>query len=76
MKSWLVILSGLAISWHFTELTSDSRIDGVLMPLLVFIFLVALLLKVVASLGGRRTGQGYNSADTGFFGGDDSGGCD
>ncbi|MCV6610995.1 MAG: hypothetical protein OIF55_09530 [Amphritea sp.] len=80
MKSWIVIIAGLAASWHYTDLASDSGLYSTLMPLLVFFFLVALLLKIVFSFAGQRASNSdsnsHSHADTGFFGGDDSGGCD
>ena len=78
MKSWILIIAGLAASWHYTDLASDSRLYSTLMPLLVFFFLVALFLKVIFSFAGQHASNSnsHNHADSGFFGGDDSGGCD
>jgi len=76
MKSLLIILIGLFVSWYYTDLSSKSSVYSLLAPLGVFVFLIALGFWLVAKAGcgGRADGSsGYHGCDGGF-GGD--GGCD
>lgn len=79
MKSLIFILIGLYLSWHYTDLASDSSIQNALAPLGVFIFLILLAMWFV-SKGDRRGGTG-TSGGSGDYSGDscsggDGGGCD
>lgn len=69
MKSWLVVLIGLLVSWHFTDLHSSNKLYGILAPALFLIFVVALIRLLL----GRRTGsQSDGGGDSGGFWGDGS----
>ncbi|MES9942975.1 MAG: hypothetical protein ABW104_05585 [Candidatus Thiodiazotropha sp. 6PLUC2] len=73
MISWLVIVVGLYLSWNFTELESASSLQNTLCPILVFLFLIALLVKIVFLMG-PSSGRDVGSGGGGFFGGDGGGG--
>ena len=70
MKSLLLILTALALSWHFSELGAEDAVQGIVAPLGVVISLIALALWLVLKAGfGTKT----NSRDVG---GADIGGGD
>lgn len=71
MRSLIIIVLGLVSSWHFTQLGSPSLFAGTIAPILVAVFLIALLLWLLANTGfGRRAkGDGFD-----FDGGGDGGG--
>lgn len=80
MKSLIVILIGLFVTWHYTDLSSDNAFQSVLLPILVFIFLVAFAMWLVLKAGfGRRvdrdgySGSGDGGDGGGFFDGDGGG---
>lgn len=68
MFAWVIILSGLALSWNFTDLESDGVFYNTLCPIFVGIFLIWLLVKVVVMLGPGSASSG-GSGGGGFFGG-------
>ncbi|MCL1124144.1 hypothetical protein [Shewanella surugensis] len=73
MFSWLIRLSGLAVSWYYTDLESSITFQSTFCPILVAVFLVSILLEIVGPRG-RGSGTGGGGSDGGgFFGGD--GGC-
>lgn len=81
MKSWILILGGLAASWHFTDLSSPETFSGLVAPVLIGFFLIALLVKIVfmGSTSGRSNGDSgsYFGGFDGDGGGDcGGGGCD
>lgn len=77
MLSWLIRLSGLAISWHYTDLESAITFQNTICPILVAVFLMSVLIKVVAMMGPSGKGGSGGSDGGGFFGGssDGDGGC-
>ncbi|MCO6412409.1 MAG: hypothetical protein J5I92_06660 [Thiogranum sp.] len=66
MKTLVIILTGLSVSWYFTNLTSEQVLSGVVAPFLVFVFLVALAWWLVL-----KAGFGSKGERGGLFGGDD-----
>jgi|SaaInlStandDraft_4_1057021.scaffolds.fasta_scaffold63167_1 hypothetical protein len=66
MKSLIIILLGLSISWYFTDLSSDSSRQNMLAPIGVIMFLIsfAIWLVLKAGFGTKANRSG------GFFGGD------
>lgn len=81
MLSWIIIVLGLLGSFHYSDLGSQSVLHNMVCPVLVAVFLIALLVKVILlgrdhkGTGGSHSGDG----DSGWFFGDsgDSGGsCD
>lgn len=75
MKSLLIIIAGIAASWHFTDIESESMFSGVLAPIGVGIFLASFLVWVVMFLHGRGIGQTIShNGDSGGFGGFGDGG--
>ena len=76
MKFWLIISVGLAGSWHYIDLASDSQLYSLAMPILFFFFLIALVIKIAVKIGsdGSRSGSGIDSGSGGISGGSDSGG--
>ncbi len=54
MKSLLVILAGLIITWILTDVHSPSGIFNLLMPLLCIVFAIALLIWLAFALAGKR----------------------
>ena len=74
MISLIFISVCLGASFYYTDLRSDLFLQGTLCPILVFIFLIALLVKIVVFLG-PDSGRGGSGGDGGgYFGGGD-GGC-
>lgn len=73
LKSLIIIVLGLVSSWHFTQLGAASLFAGVIAPILVAVFLIALLLWLLERgwIGGRGYGDtgGFDS-DGGDGGGD------
>ena len=61
MKSLITILLGLFISWHFMDISSLSKTESVLMPVLFILFLTGFLLKVVFFMHSRGIGNPDNS---------------
>ena len=77
MKAWIIILSGLIASWHYSDLHSVSALNNLGAPFLFLLFLIALLSKLVIVLGlknGRKL-RGGDDDDGGLdgFGGDGDG---
>lgn len=73
MKSLIVILTGLYISWRFTDLESESLLLSGLAPFGVFVFLVAFCMWLVLKAGfGARTSSGDGAGGTFSEGGDGS----
>jgi apolipoprotein N-acyltransferase len=72
MFSWIITLSGLGLSWHFTDLESGIFLQNVVCPILVGLFLIIALVKASTHLSsGRSSGDSGGFFDG--FGGD--GGC-
>jgi hypothetical protein len=71
MKSLIIILAGLWASWHFAELGSGNALTGVIAPLGVIGFLIALALWLVLKVG---FGAKANVSDIGGLDGPDIGG--
>ncbi len=76
MKSLLIIILGMAGSWYFTDIESDSMLSGVLAPIGVGIFLVSFLVWLVLFFHSRGISQttSHNSDSGGFDGFGDGGG--
>jgi len=76
MKSWLVIIVGLIACWNLTDLDSPSGFQNLFCPLMLGVFLIALLVKVVFLIG-PGSGRGGHGGDGGGGGdcGGDGGGC-
>ncbi len=73
MKSLILISLGLAISWRFTDISSDSALQSVLAPIGVVICLIALCLWLVFRAGfGKKLGR--SGLGDSFFDGDGGGG--
>jgi len=80
MKSWLVILGAMALSWHYLDSESTRAFEGGVLPLVFGLTLILALAKAVFMLGGKNAGgrgSGFDSTGgDGFFGnGDGNGGC-
>jgi hypothetical protein len=77
MASWLIIILGLIGSWQYTDMESSSVFQSVFCPLMVGLFLIALLIKIVILLGPDNNGHGGDGGGfTGGFGGDEGSGGD
>ncbi len=76
MKHLIIILAGLYLSWRLTDLASEDVLSGMVAPIAVFVFLVALLawLLIKTGLSGRDSAGGFYGGDGGGFGGDGGGG--
>jgi hypothetical protein len=71
MKSLIIIVIGLYVSWHYTDLESENIIFSGLAPFGVVIFLISLCLWLVLKAGfGARTTPTDGSGSTFFDGGD------
>ena len=57
MKSLFFILLYLSVSWFAMDISSESKAESVLMPLLFFVSLIGLLLKVVFFMHNRGIGS-------------------
>ena len=76
MISWIVIIGGLWASWSFSDFESQSTLYNMVCPLLVFVFLVSLLIKLVVFFGPESGRGGHGDGGGGFFGGSGGdGGC-
>lgn len=51
MKSLVIILLCLFVSWHYTDLASESVMKNMLAPVVVFIFLILMCLWLVLKAG-------------------------
>ncbi len=60
MKVLIIILVGLFVSWHYTDLNSSSVLHSIVLPIVMFIFSVALLIWLISKAGLSGTG---NSSD-------------
>lgn len=69
MKSLVIILIGIYLSWLYTDLSSEQLLPGVLAPLGLTVFIISLLLWLVLN-----TTVGHSTGDSGFFSGGDGGG--
>ncbi|MDJ0834278.1 MAG: hypothetical protein QNJ69_12195 [Gammaproteobacteria bacterium] len=77
MKSLVLILTGMFLCWHYTDLASDGTLQGVLAPLGFIFFLVSLLIWLILRLplGRGSSDSGYiDSGGGGDWGGGDGGG--
>ena len=75
MKSCLVNIAGLAISWYYTDLHAESSIQNMLCPILVAVFLMILAVKLAYLFGPEKArGGGSDGGFGGFGGGGDGGG--
>jgi uncharacterized membrane protein YgcG len=73
MRSWLIILIGLSITWHYLDIASKSSFYSIALPCLFLLFLLAAVIKLAIKLGSgnhHNDGGGFGSHD----GGGDSGG--
>jgi hypothetical protein len=78
MKSWLITLAIMALSWHFLNIESSSGFYGVFLPLVFALSLITALTKVVFALGGKGQRGPYSGdgGGDGFWGdGGGDGGC-
>lgn len=80
MKSWLVILGTMGVTWHFLDIESTRGFEGVFLPLFFGLTLILALAKAVFILGGKNAGSRRSGFDStggdGFFGdGGGDGGC-
>ncbi|MEH6596090.1 MAG: hypothetical protein V7736_11160 [Colwellia polaris] len=81
MKTWVITLTIMYFSWHFTDVRSESALHSVLFPLITIFLAIYLFLKALAKLGllnggSSSGGGGFSGGDGGGFGGDGGGGCD
>lgn len=77
MKSWLITLAIMALSWHFLNIESSSGFYGVFLPLVFASSLITALAKIVFFLGGKGQ-RGRYSGDgggDGFWSDGGDGGC-
>lgn len=72
MVSWLIIIGGLILSWYFTDSRFADSLHAQAMPIVFGVFLIALFIKLVLSLGTKGGGDGFFSGMG--DGGSDSGG--
>ncbi len=75
--SWIINILGLLASWYFTDIESDSVLQGIICPIFIGVFLISIVVKVVFLLG-PDSGRGGSGGDGGgFLGGGDGGdgGC-
>lgn len=75
MKSWLVILAPMALSWHFLDIASGNGFEGVFLPLVFAVCLILCLIKLTLALGPRDSRRSGSGGDGGFNVDTDSG-CD
>ena len=68
MTSWIAVLLGLAIFWHFTDLSSANAFASTISPIGFGVYLIIALFKLFG--GGGKGG----SSGGGFWGGDSPGG--
>ena len=55
MRSLIIIVAGIALSWHFIDVDAPSALYRVVMPALLVAFFIALALWLVLKAGfGRR----------------------
>lgn len=50
MKSILIILLGLVVSWRYLDFSSDSTVGSVVAPIGLFVFLILLACWIVLGL--------------------------
>ena len=75
MKALVIIITGLALSWNFTDIESESIWTGIIAPLGLVVFLISLLLWIVMFLHNRGISQTTShNGDSGGFGGFGDGG--
>ena len=76
MKSWFIILIGLVGSWYYIDLSSDNGFYSLALPILFFLFLISVVIKVAVKIGpdGGHSSSGGDIGSGGFGGGSDSGG--
>jgi hypothetical protein len=77
MKSWVITLLGLGVSWHYTDLNSESSLYSTFCPIMVAVFLIATVIKL-ATLSSGSKGGGFGGGSGGGFwgdGGSGDGGC-
>jgi len=76
MKSWFIILSGLAVSWHNIDIASSSGFYGVFLPIVFASLLLAAMIKLAMKIGPDGAGGSDHGGGSGGFGGDGGGdGC-
>lgn len=76
MISWIIILIGLWVSWSYTDLGSQSALHSMVCPILAFVFLVSLIIKLVVLIGPDSGRGGHGDSGGGFWGGSGGGGGD
>jgi hypothetical protein len=77
MKTWIITLTIMYFSWHFTDVRSESTLHSVLLPLITLFLGLYFFIKALVKLGLLNGGK--SSGGGGFFGGDGfggDGGCD
>jgi len=72
MKSWIVIVAGLWLSWAYMDVRSDNAVESLFLPLLFFVFFLWFVLKITWFIGPRKS-NGACGDDFDFF---DGGGGD
>lgn len=65
MKSLIIIIAGLVISYHFTDIRSENSLYSVIFPIGVFIFLCSAVIWLTLRIGNRSGGS--SSADSGGY---------
>jgi hypothetical protein len=58
MNSWLVVLIGLGVSWHFTDLHSPNKLYGIFAPACFLIFLLAFIRLLLGHSSNSRSDGG------------------
>lgn len=72
MTSWLIIIIGALVSWHYTDLESSSAFSNTFCPIGFAVFLILGVMKLAGlSSSGSSSGTGSGG---GFFGGGGFGG--
>lgn len=54
MKSLLIILAGLVVTWVLTDVRSANGVFNLLMPFLCVLFAIALMIWLAFALAGKR----------------------
>ena len=77
MKSLAIIIIGLAASWYYSDIESESVLSSAIAPLGIALFLISFLIWVVIFLHNRGISQTTShNGDSGGFGGFGDGGGD
>ena len=76
MVSWIVIIIGLVTSWFYTDLDSESILQGSIYPLLVAVFLTVFVIKIVLLFVPEKSESYTKGEDRPFIGKIDGGSGD